>query len=449
MVSRGFVLSTLTLLCVVIAALVQQGPERTTNLGSDANGNPMRLAIKTGHVSNYDETKVRPYTLPDPLVLSNGTRVLDATTWLTERRPEILRTYETEIYGRIPATAPHVRWHVTETDPQAREGVAVMKKVLGTIGDPPDAPRINLTVYTPAKAKAAVPVILLLNFGGGAAPRGATATPGRGGAGPSAGDPPVAADIIARGWGYATVGYQDIQPDRANAQTQGVMGITRAPPSPASRASSAQQQTASDEWGTISAWAWGVSRILDYFETDTSVDAKQIAVQGHSRLGKTVLWASAMDQRIAAVFSSCAGEMGSALARRDWGETVDDMAQNFPYQFAGSFQKWVGRWNEMPVDAHMLIALSAPRPVFITGGTTDQWADPVGEFLAAVAAGPVYRLLGAKDLGVVQLPPVDVPLTNGDLGWHYHTGGHAATPADWKAFLEFLGKYFKPASRHA
>ena len=141
--------------------------------------------------------------------------------------------------------------------------------------------------------------------------------------------------------------------------------------------------------------------------------------------------------------------MGSALARRDWGETVDDMAQNFPYQFAGNFQKWVGRWNEMPVDAHMLIALSAPRPVFITGGTTDQWADPVGEFLAAVAAGPVYRLLGAKDLGVAQLPPVDVPLTSGDLGWHYHTGGHAATPADWKAFLEFLGKYFKPGSRHA
>jgi hypothetical protein len=439
MVSRGFVLSTVTLLCVGIAALAQQGPERTTNLGSDANGNPIRLAIKTGHVSNYDETRIRPYTLPDPLVLSNGKPVLDATTWLTERRPEILRTYETEIYGRIPAAAPHVRWHVTETDPRARDGAAVMKKVLGTIGDPPDAPQIKLTVYTPANANAAVPVILLLNFGGGAATPGALATPGRGGTGPSGGDPPVAAEIIARGWGYATVGYQDIQPDRANARTQGVMG----------RAFSAQQPTAPDEWGTISAWAWGVSRILDYFETDRSVDAKQIAVQGHSRLGKTVLWASAMDQRIAAVFSSCAGEMGSALARRDWGETVDDMAQNFPYQFAASFQKWVGRWNEMPVDAHMLIALSAPRPVFITGGTTDQWADPVGEFLAAVAAGPVYRLLGAKDLGVAQLPPVDVPLTSGDLGWHYHTGGHAATPADWKAFLEFLGKYFKPGRPRA
>ena len=172
------------------------------------------------------------------------------------------------------------------------------------------------------------------------------------------------------------------------------------------------------------------------------MDAKQIALHGHSRLGKTALWASAHDERIAAVYSSCSGEMGAALARRDWGETVDDMAQNFPWQFAGNFQKWAGRWNEMPVDAHMLIALSAPRPVFITGGTDDQWADPVGEFLADVAAGPVYRLLGRKDLGVTTLPPLDTPVIGGDLGWHYHTGGHAATPADWKAFLEFLGKYF-------
>jgi hypothetical protein len=156
-----------------------------------------------------------------------------------------------------------------------------------------------------------------------------------------------------------------------------------------------------------------------------------------------VLWAAAMDERIAAVFSACAGEMGSALARRDWGETVDDMAQNFPWQFAGNFQKYVGRWNDMPVDAHMLIALSAPRPVFITGGTTDQWSDPRGEFLAEVAAGPVYRLLGKKDLGVTELPPLDTPTIAGDLGWVYHTGGHTVSAPDWTAFLNFLGKYFK------
>lgn len=403
-------------------------PASKTNLGSDPNGNPLRLALKTGHVSNYDESKVPAYTLPDPLVLANGRPVRDARTWRNERRREILRTYESEIYGRIPARTPKVAWRIAETNVSARDGAAIMKRVIGRIGDDENAPEIKLTVYTPAAVKTRVPLILLVNFGGGPPPP-PTAGRGRGNF-PS--DPPVAAEILAKGWGYATVGYLDIQPDRADAWKEGVIGVTLA----------GRAQPAPDEWGTIGAWSWGISRILDYLETDRSVNARQIAVHGHSRLGKTVLWASALDERIAAVFSSCAGEMGSALARRDWGETVDDMAQNFPWQFAGNFQKWPGRWNEMPVDAHMLIALSAPRPVFITGGTTDQWADPVGEFLAEVAAGPVYRLLGRKDLGVTTLPPLDTPLTSGDLGWHYHTGGHTATPADWNAFLEFLDKYF-------
>ena len=403
-------------------------PASATNLGSDANGNPLRRALKTGHVSNYDESKVAPFTLPDPLVLANGTPVRDRSTWITQRRPEIVAMYETEIYGRLPAKTPAVTWQVTETDPQAREGTALMKKITGTVGVGPDAPQIKLTLYTPANAKEPVPVILLVNFGGGPKP---PATQGRGGGFPS--DPPVAAEIIGRGWGYATVGYADIQPDRLNSFTEGVIGRTLAP---------GQERPAPDEWGTISAWSWGVSRMIDYLETDASVNARQVALFGHSRLGKTALWATAKDERIAAAFSSCSGEMGAALARRDWGETVDDMAQNFPWQFAGNFQKWPGRWNEMPVDAHMLIALSAPRPVFISGGTADQWADPVGMFEAAVAAGPVYRLLGKKDLGVSELPPLDTPVIAGDIGWHYHTGGHTATPADWKAFLEFLAKYF-------
>ena len=426
---------------------------RSNNLGSDANGNPLRLAFKTNHVSNYDEAKVKPYPLPDPLVLASGAPVRDAKAWQT-RRAEIRRLYQSEIYGRIPANAPRVRWAVTETDPQAREGASIRKRIVGTIGEGADAPTINVTLHTPSNAKQPVPVILLVNFGGGTPQppaSAAAATPAAGGNAPAAGgaaapaagagrgrggfptDPPVAAEILARGWGYATVGYADIQPDRANAWTQGVIGRTL---------TGGAQSPAADEWGTISAWSWGISRILDYFETDGAVNAKQVAVQGHSRLGKTVLWASALDERIAAVFSSCSGEMGAALARRDWGETVDDMAQNFSWQFAGNFQKWVGRWNDMPVDAHMLIALSAPRPVFVTGGTTDQWADPVGMFKAVVAAGPVYKLLGKTDLGTTELPPLDTPLTKGDLGWHYHTGGHTATPADWKAFLDFLGKYF-------
>jgi len=409
------------------APATQQSPApNPSNLGNDANGNPLRKALGTGHVSNYDEGKVKPYVLPDPLAMVNGQRVTSAQTWLTQRRGEILKLYETEIYGRIPPNAPKVSWEVVDTSPAAKDNTAIARRAVGRIGAAADAPTINVMVYTPSKAASRVPMILLLNFGGG------PPVQGRGGVNAFT-EPPAAADILARGWGYAMVGYNDIQPDRANTFNQGVIGATLKP---------GQQQPAPDEWGAIGAWAWGVSRIIDFFETDKLVDARKVALFGHSRLGKTALWASALDDRIAAVYSSCSGEMGAALARRDWGETVDDMTQNFPYWFAGNFQKYAGRWNEMPVDAHMLIALSAPRPVFITGGTQDQWADPKGEFLAAVAAGPVYRLLGKKDVGATELPALDTPLVAGDIGWHYHTGGHAATPADWKAFVDFVAKYF-------
>lgn len=421
-----------------------------TQLGNDANGNPLRLATKTGHVSNYDESKVKPYTLPDPLVLADGTRVTTADQWTTERRPEILKLYEDQIYGRVPDNAPTVTWTVADTDPRARNGAAVMSHLVGRMGDKANAPLIHVTLYTPAGVTKPVPVILLVNFGGGTPARGAAPARGRaqqaagragragraGGAGRGGaafGEPSNAADILAHGWGYATVGYQDIQPDRADAWTEGVIGQTLAP---------GQTQPGPGEWGTISAWAWGTSRIVDYLAADRAIDASHIAVFGFSRLGKMVLWAAAQDPRISVVISGCAGEMGSALARRDWGETVDDMAQNFPWQFAGNFQQWVGRWNDMPVDAHMLIALSAPRPVFITGGTTDQWSDPKGEFLAEVAAGPVYRLLGKQDLGTTTFPPPDTPVMTGDLAFNEHTGPHQFTPTEWGLAVTFLERYF-------
>ena len=411
---------------VVVAAgptLAPQAPPDPTVVGRTTEGFTLRLARKTGHVSNYDESKVPAYTLPDPLVMFDGRPVRTAADWKA-RRAEILKTYEEDIYGRVPANVPKVRWEVASTDPNARAG-AVLRRVVGAIGTAADAPKINLDVYTPAGSARPVPMILLVNFGGG---------PARG-AGPAAAprEPPVAGEILARGWGYAVVGYADIQTDRANTFTDGVIGTTLA---------RGQTRPMPGDWGTISAWAWGISRIIDYFETDRTIDSKRVAVQGFSRLGKTVLWASAMDERIAAVFSGCAGEMGSSLARRDFGETVDDMAQNYHWQFGSRFQQWVGRWNEMPVDAHMLIALSAPRPVFITGGTTDQWSDPKGEFLAEVAASPVYQLLGARGIGATELPPIDTTLATGDLGWHYHTGGHTLTVDEWKAFLVFMNRYF-------
>ena len=428
-------------------------PDNVPFIGrGDPNGNPVRLAKSTGHVSNYSEEKVRAYTLPDPLVLENKARVANADQWFNERRPEILKSYREQIYGRVPANTPAVTWTVAETNAGARGGTAVMQRVTGRMGSKPDGPRMNLTVYLPAKASGPVPLVLSITFGFPAArpstakagqPPAKTpekATPAKPAAGPrpgAGGFDPVA-EVLGRGWGYASLPYGEIQPDRADRWSEGVIGLTL---------KEGQKRPAADEWGTISAWAWGISRAIDYLQTDPAVDAKRISITGASRLGKTVLWAAAQDERVAAVFSVVSGEMGAALIRRDWGETLDDMAQNFPWQFAGNLQQWVGRWDELPVDQHMLISLCAPRPVYVNGGLTDQWSDPKGEFLALVAAGPVYRLLGVKDLGVTELPPLDAPVTTGELGFHYHSRGHMAVPADWKAYLDFAERHFQVRRR--
>jgi hypothetical protein len=401
---------------------------------SDPKGNPVRLARSTGHVSNYTDEKVAAYTLPDPLVTASGERVTTAEAWWKQRRPEILKIYQTEVYGRIPENAPKVTWEVTEPATSVRDGAATVKRIVGRMSDKPDGPKMNLTIYSPAKATEPTPLLLSLSFsfggnrGGKTPPVGAKKGPGKAGGFDSIGE------VLGRGWSYATLGYSDIQPDRAGQWTQGVIGLTLR---------DGQSQPAPDEWGTISAWAWGISRAIDYFETDKSVNAKQIAITGASRLGKTALWAGAQDERVAAVFAVVPGEMGASLIRRDWGETLDDMAQNFGYQFAGNLQKYVGRWNELPVDQHMLIALCAPRPVYVNGGLSDQWSDPKGEFLALAAAGPVYKLLGQADLGTSELPQLDQPVTSGALAFHYHSSGHTAVPADWKAFLDFVERHFK------
>ena len=401
----------------------------------DSHGNTLRRA-PTGHITNYDEDKVPPYVLPDPLVLQDGRPVRDANTWFKERRPEILRLYTTQVFGRVPASAPKMTYEVVETDPAAMEGRAVRKLVAVHFGNKPDGPVVHLHVYLPAKATAPVPVLLHLVFFGNPPIPGAPPPPA-----PPAGPArrfneagPIA-DILARGYGYATFRYTELQPDSPNTFQSGVIGLALAP---------GETKPAADEWGTIGAWAWGASRVLDYFATDSAIDARRVALIGHSRLGKTVLWAGAQDPRFALVLSSCAGEMGSALSRRDYGETIDDMAAGFGYQFAGNFQKYPGHWNDLPLDAHLLIALHAPRPVFVTAGTEDLWSDPRGEFLAEVAAGPVYRLLGRKDLGTSELS-LDTPLITGDLGFHEHTGGHTITAADWKAFLDFADKYLQSA----
>ncbi len=407
----------------------------------DLAGNNVALVKATGHISNYDESRVGNYTLPDPLLLNNGQPVTNATTWFDQRRPEILEAYESQIYGRVPPTAPKVKWEVTNPGAPALDGQAICQQVTGHIGDDPNGPAIHLVIYLPAHASGPVPIWIHILFGNPPLPPGLTSTvatspsatnprPNRPPSAPESGPIP---QILAHGYAYATFRYTEIQQDTATGT--GVRQLALAPN---------QTTPAPDDWGGISAWAWGISRVIDYFETDPAIDPHRIAIAGHSRLGKTVLWAGAQDPRVALVYSSCGGELGSSLARRDYGETVDDMAQNFPWQFAGNFQKYAGHWNDMPVDTHMLISLIAPRPVFIVGGVGDQWSDPRGEFLGEVAAGPVYTLLGKKDLGTTRFPNVDIPLLTGSLGYLYHSGAHTMPATDWFAALEFADQHLKP-----
>ena len=401
----------------------------------DAEGRPLRRA-STGHITNYYEDKVGAYTLPDPLVLRDGRPVRDATTWFDQRRPEILKLYETEIFGHVPATAPKVRWEVVEKNAPALGGAAMRQRIVGHFGGAPEGPAVNVMLYFPARAAGPVPLVLHITFGGDPllAPSPAPVVAGAPSPKKSSDMGPVA-EVLARGYAYAVLRYTEIQPDKAAGLTSGVIGQARG---------SDPAAPAADAWGTIGAWAWGLSRIMDYLETDPAIDAKRVALVGHSRLGKTVLWAGAADPRFALIFSSCAGEMGSALSRRDFGETVDDMAAGLSYQFAGNFKKYAGHWNEMPVDAHLLIALCAPRPVLVTAGSDDLWADPRGEFLALVAAGPVWRLLGQPDLGTTEMPALDRPVASGTLAYLEHTGPHAITSLDWETFFAFAGRYLRP-----
>lgn len=383
-----------------------------------------------GNWTNYSEAKAQGYTLPDPLELKSGRRVKNARTWWRKRRPEILADFQTEIYGKIPANTPAVRFEVTSTDPNALGGKAILKKITGNIDNsrfPSDTPRIDLSLYLPAGATGPVPVVVQVSGGLNFAPPG-TANQG----------PTPMEQVLALGWGFATFNTSALQADKGAGLRQGIIGLV-----------AEGKPRRPNDWGVLAAWSWGLSRALDYLETDPQVDAKKVGLQGHSRWGKTALVAAAYDPRWAIVFSSCSGAMGASLEKRNFGEIIDNVAGVSEYHWmAGNFLKYGGNWEALPVDAHQLIALVAPRPVFITGGTKDLWSDPHGEFLACVAAEPVYRLLGKKGLGTIQMPAPDVALTEGELAFRNHEGGHTDAP-DWPVFLQFAQRYFQTGAAKA
>jgi hypothetical protein len=420
--------------------------------------------------ANYDEAKANPFpNLPEVLTLKNGTKVTTPAMW-NQRRLEILEDFDREVLGRVPKNVPKVTWEVTNTvNAMVGNYPVIGKQLVGHVDNssyPGIEVNIQMTVVTPADAKGPVPVMMM--FGGATLP--GQGGGGRGAPAPAAGaapaDLPSTVQLIADGWGYAGINPGSIQADAgggsaprgaspdtpitAGGLTRGIIGLVNK-----------GQPRKPDDWGSLRAWAWGASRGLDYLETDKAVDAKKVGIEGVSRYGKAALITMAYDTRFAVVLVGSSGEGGAKLHRRNWGEAVETLTGSGEYHWmAGNFLKYgtaessFGSMNpgDLPVDAHELIALCAPRPTFISYGVPEKgdakWLDHQGSYMAAIAAGPVYKLLGAKDLGVSndymkeKMPAVNVSMLDGQLAWRQHDGGHTDGP-NWKYFIPWADKNLK------
>ncbi|MDN3689151.1 glucuronyl esterase domain-containing protein [Cyclobacterium jeungdonense] len=393
---------------------------------------------------NYDEEKVGTYTLPDPLTKSNGEKVSNSEDWTKNRRPEIVRIFEQEQFGSVPGKPSEMRFDVFDKGTPAFSGKAIRKQVrIYFTKDTVSDHNMDMVIYLPAKATAPSPLLLALSF----SPNSLVIDdPGiRPGTVWKDGEKVPATrtafgkvDVeryIANGIGYASIYYGDIEPDAKDGIRYGIRSVYLKP---------GNTQVDLHEWGAVSAWSWGLSRAMDYLETDPSINAGKVAIQGASRLGKTVLWTGARDPRFAMVIASISGESGAALSRRNFGETVGHMTDTsrYFYQFAPRYHQYSDKVNQMPMDSHMLIALLAPRPLLLQTGSTDYWSDPKGEYLAAQAAQPVYELFGLKGVGTGPFPdPGDDSMLN-TLGYYMHEGGHRVLPEDHEVFIRYIKKHF-------
>lgn len=381
------------------------------------------------HPANYDEARATPYPdLPALLVTAAGEPVETPAQWWAVRRPELVECFEREIYGRVPDEPPAVRWEeIGREETTFGDQPALTRRLLGRLDNrtfPELEVAIELTLSTPRDAAEPVPAIL--HFGW--PPEVLARFP------PPAG-PPWQELVLARGWAAATIVPTSFQADGGAGLRAGVIGLARC-----------GQPRRPEDWGTLRAWAWGASRALDFFEGDPAIDGARVGLEGLSRYGKAVLVAMAFDERFALVLVGSSGAGGAKVLRRNFGETVENLASAGEYHwFAGNFLKYAGplQWDDLPVDAHQLIALCAPRPVFIGAGSPTEeggWVDQRGTFLAAVAANPAWVLLGARGLEATAMPPLEEGLLAGDLAWRQHSGGHTNQP-NYPAFLEWAARY--------
>lgn len=384
-----------------------------------------------GTWNNYDESKANPFpNLPDPLKLDNGKPVTTAETWWKEKRPEIMAQFDSEIYGEVPADVPAVHWEVVSTkDTIVGKVPVITRELVGGVDNSTDTSidvNIQVTLTTPAKAEHPVPVIMEFGF---VFPPGFK-FPGM----PQETGPSWQEQVLDKGWGYAIYVPTSVQADNGAGLSEGIIGLVNK-----------GQSRPLDQWGALRAWAWGASRVLDYFETDSSVDSKKVGIEGVSRYGKGVLLTMAEDQRFAIVLIGSSGKGGAALYRRDFGEDMGNICSSGEYHwFAGNFLKYILTPNDLSVDSHELIDLCAPRPVFISGGSPEHegnWVDDKGQFMADVAAGPVYELLGEKALDTSAMPPIGTSLLDGTLAFRQHEDGHTVGP-NWPYFLKFADRYF-------
>lgn len=386
--------------------------------GWQANPEVVARTSKAQPAFNFDESNVRPFALPDPLTTSSGTRVTTAEEWRA-RRSEILELFRQHVYGRSPRTPESLQFRVVEEQPNAMEGQATLRRVAATSSHQGRDHRFELTLFLPNGRQGRTPVFLLLNN----RPR-TNVDPARQ---EKSGFWP-AEEVIARGYGIAALQVGDLAPDDKERFREGVIQLFEG-------ASSGPRPP--DAWGALAAWAWGASRAMDYFETDGRVDAARVAVVGHSRGGKAALWAGAEDERFAMVVSNESGQGGAALSRRNFGETVARITEVFPHWFAANYAAFGGREDALPVDQHMLLALIAPRSLYVASADEDLWADPRGEYLSLVHASPVFALWGDPPMAADAMPPLERPLVVGRRGYHVRRGPHNLTPYDWARFVDF------------